>query len=244
MLNGAEKLCIALYLKAEKLDVRAQRSAATQAGVSPEVFTRPDFQEELDRQMAIRAKRLGVGSEWVLQQLVNLYERASKEEKVLDLLGQDTGLTKTHDMKSAVNLLKTIGSHCDIQAWDNQANRVQNGAAEKVLERLASARLRVASPQINAPKQDIEDAVEVVSDEDQELINFFDPQPEPVQPEPVQPEPVQQDDIEDAVYNEAFVEQPPAASSSLTTLEDVDDLIGEAEKMKLLMNRWKGVHRE
>lgn len=142
-LEPQEQLAVSLYLKSMN---KAQ--AARDAGYeSSFVFDKPAVKTAIAEQLAIRAERLRVGGDWVLSELIRVYERCMQTEKVLDREGNPTG--EFHfDVANALKALSLIGKHIDVKAFDSRAD--SSSIDEQIREKLNEGRERVHLARIRA----------------------------------------------------------------------------------------------
>lgn len=213
-LEPQEQLAVSLYLKSMN-----KSQASRDAGYcSPSVFNKPTVKAAIAEQLSIRAERLRVGSDWVLGELRCVYDRCMQSEPVYDKEGIPTGEFRFNS-SDALKALALIGKHVDVRAWDDKITTVT--ANEEIVERLHSARLRVAAqPLETLPPAD-------------ELVEALE--------EPEEPEEYLNTSVEQVEPEISFMGEPKAVEHSGAVM-DIDDLVEEVqaeEKLKLLLERWR-----
>jgi hypothetical protein len=86
-----------------------------------------DMQKEVQERFLQRAV---VNKEWVLDQLLAVHKRCMQMEPVLDKQGQETGIF-TFDAKNALQAIKMIGNHIDVDAFvDTKKYDIQQPARD------------------------------------------------------------------------------------------------------------------
>jgi len=119
--------------------------AAQDAGYSTTaVFKNPSVKAAIAQQLTIRAERLRVGADWVLMELKRVYDHCMNIP-VKDSFGHTIEDLTTVDAANAIKALTQIGKHIDVKAFEMKPQ--ENGSAELLVERLMSARQRVATPE-------------------------------------------------------------------------------------------------
>lgn len=191
-LTPQEQVLIALYLKSMN-----KSEAAREAGyASTTVFSKFAVKAAVADQLKVRAERLRVGADWVLQQLVTTYEKCSQAKLIAVTVGpagEPEGVYGLYDPKAALQALTLIGKHVDVKAFEEKRESVVTD--EAIAQRLAEARHRVNA--LPAPVIDPEPMISLatpgqppVSDPEpvEPPFSFLDPQPSaepPAEPEPV-----------------------------------------------------------
>jgi len=145
-LQPQEQLAVSLYLKSMN-KAQASRDAGYD---STHIFSKDNVKEAIAAQLTIRAERLRVGGDWVLSELVRVYERCMQMESVLDRDGTPTGEI-AFDASNALRALALIGKHVDVKAFDQQVTI--NSTREELINRLHRGRFRVSSEAPNEIKQ-------------------------------------------------------------------------------------------
>jgi len=137
-LQPQEQLAVSLYLKSMN-----KTQAARDAGYgSLSVFQNPSVKAAIAEQLSIRAERLRVGGDWVLNELKLVYDRCMQTEKVIDRDGCDTGVFR-FDAPNALKALSLIGKHTDVRAFEPAPDR-DSSKQDELMARLQRGRKRVA----------------------------------------------------------------------------------------------------
>lgn len=145
-LSPQEQLAVAHYLKSMN-KTQAARDAGYQ---SPTVFQKPSIQAAVADLMRQRAERLLVGSDWVLVELMRLYERCMKAEKMIDANGNVIG--EKWDSKGALRALDLIGKHCDVRAFAPPVEEVRDD--DEIVNKIRAGRRRAHERnRMNAERQ-------------------------------------------------------------------------------------------
>lgn len=192
-LNPQQQLAVALYLKS-----MSKTQAATDAGYnSSSVFNNPTVKAAIADQLKVRAERLRIGGDWVLQELVKCYHRATQAQLVtvqLSKSGEPEGVYE-YDSRAALQALTLIGKHLDVKAFDPK-QEVVTATDDAIAKRLAGARHRVNAlpapvieqpPMISLATPEQPPVIEPV-EPPEPPVSFLDPQPSaepPAEPEPV-----------------------------------------------------------
>jgi phage terminase small subunit len=137
-LSAQEKLLVSCYLKC-----MSKSQAAKEAGyATTSPFNKSTVKAAIAAQLETRASRLLVGGDWVLRQLVSVFERCNQVEKILDRDGQPTGEFK-FDASNSLKALNLIGQHCDVAAFKSDAAPSDTAHAQGLIERLQRGRQRM-----------------------------------------------------------------------------------------------------
>lgn len=214
-LTPQEQVLVSLYLKSMN-----KTQSAHQAGYSSTaVFNSPPVKAAIAEGMRTRAKRLRVGADWVLMQLVRVYDRCMEKQKVCDIYGHPTGEYKW-DSKGALTALNSIGKHVDVKAFDPK--EAQSQTNEDLVQQLIAGRQRVE--QALPEPEHVDVLPPYIEDADLPLV---------IEPDftiPVEPD-----------QAPAGQEDSPIQESSRIPNQgnDSEPELSDAEKLEALLQRWR-----
>ena len=161
-LEPQQQVAVSLYLKS----MNKSQAARDSGYETTKVFDNPAVKKAIAAQLAVRAKRLLVGGDWVLRELVVVYERCMQTEKTLDRDGNYIGEFR-FDASNSLKALALIGKHVDVSAFENKQEQHQKKeVSQQIVERLNRARKR-----INEMKLVSVDAKELQIEQDE--VSFF-----------------------------------------------------------------------
>lgn len=129
-------------LNATQAAIRAGYSEDTAYKIGSENIRKPQIAEAIETAMTLRAEKVGISSQWVLDQAVRLYRRCTQDVvPLLDRKGnqiqdEDGNALFAFDARGAAAALTMIGKHVSVNAFQDT---VQHKGLEGLADRLARA---------------------------------------------------------------------------------------------------------
>ena len=169
-LQPQQQLAVSLYMKSMN-----KTQAAKDAGYeSTSVFNNRSVKAAINEQMAIRAKRLRIGADWVLAEAVKVYQRCMQLELVTikDRDGLPLGEFR-FDAANAIKALTLIGKHVDVKAFD--PSLMINDVDSEVMARLKRGRDRLNQeplPNFFGPASTYAPESVALPDEPEDVLTF------------------------------------------------------------------------